>query len=275
MTKLQLRYVGHEVRVAPDNVSKSPHNMLFRGYSGCGPRLSGGVEQSYPATIRRGLDMCGLLRNGNQWVTMAKDRSKWKKYLEDEAKITFMENWYNREELKKQQRSRSEDRREERERAHIERLAEGLGDDREESEEISDFRRVGMGVESEENSEIESEGEDMEKGLGDPCRRIVIVCESVTPGVGVVGEEQNVDRIRLNAIASEAFVATFNYQDAGVQNDVHDGVERNSITRNAIVEAEDRQLIQRESFGDKRKRRRRESQKQKRRETLDDSMVRI
>ena len=115
----------------------------------------------------------------------------------------------------------------------------------------------------------------MKKGLGDPCRRIVIVCEAVTPGVGVVGEEQNVDRIRLNAIASEAFVATFNYQDAGVQNDVHDGVERNIITRNAIVEAEDRQLIQRESFGDKRKRRRRESPKQKRRETLDDSMVRI
>ena len=267
MTKLQLRYVGHEVRVAPDNVSKSPHNMLFRGHSGGGPRLAGGMEQSYPATIRRGLDACGLSGNSNQWVTIAKDRIRWKKYLEDEAKTTFMEKWYRREAVKKQQRSRSEDNREIRERAHMERLTEDLGDDREESEEITDTGRVDMGAESEENSDGESEGEDMERGLGDPCRRRVIMCEQVPPGVGVGDEEQSVEIIRLNAIASEAFVELFNYQDASVQNGVH-GEESNITVRNVIVEAEDRQLIHRESFGDKRKRERKESQKQKRRERI-------
>ena len=106
----------------------------------------------------------------------------------------------------------------------------------------------------------------MERGLGDPCRR-VIMSEQVPPGVGVGDEEQSVEIIRLNAIASEAFVELFNYQDASVQNGVH-GEESNITVRNGIVETEDRQLIQRESFGDKRKRERMESRKQKRRERI-------
>lgn len=44
MMKLQLRYLGNEVRVPPDHVRILPHSMLMRGYSGCSPRLPGGLE---------------------------------------------------------------------------------------------------------------------------------------------------------------------------------------------------------------------------------------
>ena len=76
-----------------------------------------------------------------------------------------------------------------------------------------------MGVESEESSEIESEGEDMDGGLGNPGGRRVVECVPVLPGVGSVDEEGNAEIIRLNAMASENFVELFRNKRKREQNE--------------------------------------------------------
>ena len=114
MMKLQLRYAGHEVRVAEEDVHKLPHNMLFRGHLAGKQRLRGGLEQAYPATLTRAVECCGLPLD--DWVDMAKNRGLWKTFLEDLAVVRFMEGWYEREKSKKLCRDRQR------------RLAEGVAD---------------------------------------------------------------------------------------------------------------------------------------------------
>jgi hypothetical protein len=114
MTKLQLRYIGHEVRVSPaDRIRRLPHSILFRGNVGDMPRLSGGLEQAYPATMKRALAVCGLTVV-DDWVALMMDRDKWKTFVEEEAMVEFLKGWEAREELRKQQRRRYEDIRSER-----------------------------------------------------------------------------------------------------------------------------------------------------------------
>jgi len=100
MMKLQLRYAGHEIRVNTDQIHSLPHNMLFRGHIATEPRLHGGLEQAYPATLMRAVEMCGLTRK--RFMTLAKDSKGWKRFLEESAVLTFMTGWYERENNKKQ-----------------------------------------------------------------------------------------------------------------------------------------------------------------------------
>jgi hypothetical protein len=77
------------------------------------PRVSGGLEQAYPATMKRALAVCGLTVV-DDWVALMMDRDKWKAFVEEEAMVEFLKGWEAREELRKQQRRRYEDIRSER-----------------------------------------------------------------------------------------------------------------------------------------------------------------
>jgi hypothetical protein len=135
MTKLQLRYLGHEVRVDPDRVPTLPHNMLFRGHLDEFPRLQGRMEQAYPATIKRALEVvCGL--QGTRWVELAKDKKKWKKFVDSEAVNIFMQGWEDKEQLKKELRHTYAQNREQRE-VFVEDGLDDKGSDEEEELSIS------------------------------------------------------------------------------------------------------------------------------------------
>ena len=103
MMKLQLRYAGREIRVITDKIHTLPHNMLFRGHVANAPRLEGGLEQAYPATLMRAVELCGLTRT--KLLSLAKDRKVWNRYLEETAMVTFMKGWYERENTKKEVRN--------------------------------------------------------------------------------------------------------------------------------------------------------------------------
>ena len=134
MTKLPLRYLGHEVRVDPDRVPTLPHNMLFRGHLDEFPRLQGRLEQAYPATIKRALEVCGL--QGTGWVELAKDKKKWKQFVDSDAVNIFMQGWEDREQLKKELRHKYAQTREQRE-AFVEDGLDDKGSDEEEEHQIS------------------------------------------------------------------------------------------------------------------------------------------
>ena len=214
MMKLQLRYVGHEVRVSPERVVTLPHNVLFRGYSSCGPRLPGGVEQSYNSTIRRALEMCGL--SGTRWVALAKIKKAWNKYLEVEAPVIFLKAWYGREEFRKEQRSMSAERQYEKELARLEPLVNGLEDGREDDERMVGSGDIDMGVESDDNSEIASEGEMMEMEFEDyeMGGRIVEIYQCAVSSVSIEQGDQ-LEVINLNNRASMLFMETL--QENGVE----------------------------------------------------------
>jgi hypothetical protein len=100
--KLQLRYMGHEVRVEPNRVTTMPHNMLFRGHVSGFARLDGGMDRAYPAAMREVLRKCGL--HITKWVDLARNKKVWKQIVEEDAKKKFMEGWSLREEQRRVQR---------------------------------------------------------------------------------------------------------------------------------------------------------------------------
>jgi hypothetical protein len=110
--------------------------------------------------------------------------------------------------------------------------------------------------------------EAMDGGLGNPGSRRVVVCVPVVPGMEYVDEQYNADVMRLNALASEAFMETLGYSNMDIQNVDH-GEESHVGCGSAIMDTEGWHSIQGESFGDKRKRARKERQRRTRREMLD------
>ena len=108
LIKLKLRYLGHETRVRPKRVRSLPHTMLQRGYSCDHQKLRGSSEQTYSATIAQALKVCGAHKS--EWVLLAKDKKKWKLFVEGEARETFMTWWYEREKEAKETRRRRRSR---------------------------------------------------------------------------------------------------------------------------------------------------------------------
>ena len=262
MTKLQLRYVGHEVRVAPTQVSSSPHNMLFRGYAGCAvSRLPGRAEQAYPATIRRALDMCGL--KDTRWVELAKNRKVWKEFIDKEASGAFLKRWYERENWRKEQRGVWEMNKEIREQRRVMELAHDMDDGRAEvSEDDGGFRMDDMGIDSDELLEEDSEEEDM--GIVTPGflsgRTVewVPVVETVT---GVEAERMN--NMRVNQAASEVFISEIRDNYGLTEN-----IEFVGITNDRIEEATG--VGVRDGFFSKRKLQQREWRRQNRAKEFED-----
>jgi len=111
-----------------------PHNMLFRGHLDEFPRLQRHLEQAYPAAIKRGLEVCGL--QGTRWVELAKDKKKWKKFVDSEAVNIFMQGWEDKEQLKKELRHTYAQNREQRE-VFVEDGLDDKGSDEEEELPIS------------------------------------------------------------------------------------------------------------------------------------------
>jgi len=233
MTKLQLRYLGHEVRVTPAQVSSSPHNMLFRGYAGSAvPRLPGRAEQAYPATIRRALDMCGL--KVTRWMALAKNRRAWKDFLDKEAPGAFLKRWYEREDWRKEQRGVWEMNREIREQRRVMELLHGMDDGREEvSEDDAGSRMEDMGIDSEELLEEDSEEEDM--GIATPGflsgRTVewVPVVETVT-----VVEAERMNNMR-NQAASEVFISEIRDTHGLTENIEFIGITDDRIEQTKVV----------------------------------------
>ena len=109
LVKLQLRYLGHETRVKPMRVESLPHTVLQRGYACDHQKIRGSSEQTYSATISRALQVCGAHKS--DWVLLAKDKKKWKLFVEGEARENFMTWWYERTREKEAKESRRRRRR--------------------------------------------------------------------------------------------------------------------------------------------------------------------
>ena len=204
MMKLQLRYAGHEVRVTPDRVSTLPHNMLFRGFGGVASRLSGGREQNYHGTIRRALVMCGL--ECEHWTMLAEDRTKWKRYLDEIAPVHFLKKWYEREDLRKEQRRLGDERRA--------RLTADLVWERDyvntDGEVVNGVDELDVGVESEDNVDWESEGEDVMGVVTMSSGRVVSVGRRIETMEATAPVANAAD---ANAMASEAFIASTSFRE--------------------------------------------------------------
>ena len=257
MMKLQLRYAGHEVRVAQDDVHRAPHNMLFRGYGGGGPKLPGGLEQAYPATIRKALAMCGLKLT--RWVELAKKKDVWKKVLDGYAKQTFLKNLYARENVRREQRRKGEERRLQKEEARITELASVMVDSREDMGEMDESMELDVGVESSDNSDGESEGEDWGSAVMNHARRVVTYTPLDQVIEGIINEQPA--RQELNAMASKVFMDSLGYQ---VMEDVEImGIE---AQQHRGIESADRMwhIGNRESFQSKRKQYERDRRRLKR-----------
>ena len=138
-------------------------------------------------------------------------------------------------------------------------------------------------IESEENSEVESDGEDM-GDLMESCRRGRVVVENSQLSVVSFSEVAVAERVEANDRASrafiealhgigsdrmdEAFMETLGYSNMDIQNVDH-GEESHVGSGSLIMDTDGWHSIQGESFGDKRKRARRERHRRKRREMLD------
>ena len=225
--------------------------------------------------------MCGL--HATRWVTLAQKRNVWKTFLAVEAQKTFMKTWYERESARIEHRRMSEDRRCENELIRLEALADERDGEQGGNEEDWEIQSLDLGIESEENYEVESEGEDM-GDLMENCRRGRVVVENSQLSVVSFSEVAVAERVEANDRASrafiealhgigsdrmdEAFMETLGYSNMDIQNVDH-GEESHVGSGSLIMDTEGWHSIQGESFGDKRKRARRERHRRKRREMLD------
>jgi hypothetical protein len=190
--------------------------------------------------------MCGL--QGINWVPLAKNRNTWKHFVDKEAQGEFLKRWYEREDLRREQRGNYESNREERER----RRALEVNDETEDGlEEGGGVSREGTGMESEDLSEEESDGEDI-TGNSQWGRTV----EVVQIGMNEVVVEMEEDPVALtnkaNQEASEAFMAAFNYDDGGDQsvystsiNEIGSEETSNSLSRGNKDEGSTNRQIQR------------------------------
>jgi hypothetical protein len=228
--KLQLRYMGHEVRVEPNRVTNMPHNMLFRGHVSGFARLDGGMDRAYPAAMREVLRKCGL--HITKWVDLARNKKVWKKIVEEDAKKKFMEGWYVREEKRRVQR-----------RKHL-----GL---------VDGSLRIGEGVELIDDdlmADGREEPPQEEVGLESDVESEELVDE-LSEGEEEEEEEENDPRLSIHRVVSEMVLQNKNSEfgmlewvnqqivDVQVTNDAIDGIRQleNGVEDNRVGSEREKQ----------------------------------
>ena len=150
--------------------------------------------------------------------------------LDGYAKQTFLKNWYARENVRREpQRRKGEERRLQKEEARITELASVMVDSREDMGEMDESMELDVGVESSDNSDGESEGEDWGSAVMNDARRVVTYTPLDQVIAGIINEQPA--RQELNAMASKVFMDSLGYQVMedveimGIEAQQHRGIE--------------------------------------------------
>jgi hypothetical protein len=104
IAKLQLRYLAHEMRIAPERVSRFPHTMMLRAEIISDKRRpSGRGAHKYQETILRAAKACNIM-DMEQLLKVSSNKLEFNKFMEEGARQYFLQNWNDKEDQLKARR---------------------------------------------------------------------------------------------------------------------------------------------------------------------------